>query len=49
MNKTEKHIAQAAECYAKRWQDHGCEKGEIQAFWTEQLMSRISTLTQTQS
>ena len=37
MNKTEKQIAQAADQFAKRWEDKGYEKGESQLFWTELL------------
>ena len=37
MNKTEKQIAQAAEEFAKRWEDKGYEKGQSQLFWTELL------------
>ena len=37
MNKTDKQIAQAAGCFAKRWEGKGYEKGESQVFWLELL------------
>ena len=37
MNKSEKQIAQAAQCFAQRWAGKGYEKGESQTFWLELL------------
>ena len=37
MNKSDKHIAQAAQRFAQRWAGRGYEKGESQLFWTELL------------
>ena len=37
MNKSDKHIAQAAQRFAERWAGRGYEKGESQLFWTELL------------
>lgn len=35
MNKTEKMMSQAAQCYANHWVAMGYKNGERQAFWPE--------------